>query len=262
MRKESKDIENRTLSQHRLVQKEFSFFLDPAQRQEHFEDAALLLYLAFPQQVAARAMHPYHPQCALYVQHVLSLVEHAGSHGELPALKPTLEFCRILPSCAWYIHELGTYEVLERLLDKAFKIYEDFGIQEKDPMLFAKLCYQAGVMWHQLGQFEKCMARNMQCLAICQAELPADDEFIAGTSNNLGNCSESKREVENAIVWHNKCWAIWSKIDDKTHENEAHSKSNIARSLIILGQYGQATQNMNEAEVIFRNASAWFHLAQ
>jgi hypothetical protein len=97
-----RDTETRTLSLHRLVQTQFRYFLTAQDRQRGFENAAHLLYQAFPNsnayegQLYARWTH-----CQLYMQHVLSLRDNymRESKGS-EALRPTLEFCLLLKSCA------------------------------------------------------------------------------------------------------------------------------------------------------------------
>ncbi len=102
-RKESKNSEERKLILHRLLQREFSFFIEPHERQEMFEYASWLLYRAFPERVAARFMHSRWPECERYIQHVISLLDVWRQGGELQKLHAPLELCYLLSSAAWSV---------------------------------------------------------------------------------------------------------------------------------------------------------------
>ncbi len=133
---------------------------------------------------------------------------------------------------------------------------------QKAKMDYARLNMVAGVMWDNWGQFEKSITSFMKCLEVCRACLDVNDEFTGGIYNDLGNVSESLGKPEEAIEWHRKSWALRALSDDPTGENIAHSKSNIARSLLMLDRDEEAYKMMDEAEKIFHAASAWFHEAQ
>ena len=161
-----------------------------------------------------------------------------------------------------YIHELGTYDVLESFLKMAFQVFDDCNIRRREPMHYARLHMVAGVMWDNLGHFHKSIGEFTSCLNICQECLHEDDEFLGGTYNDLGNVSESLGLWKEAIEWHEKSWKIRAKTDDPTGENVAHSKSNKARSLLMLDHDEDAEQMMDDACDVFFAASAWFHEAQ
>ncbi|KAL9607579.1 MAG: hypothetical protein Q9167_007518 [Letrouitia subvulpina] len=248
-KKDSKGLDFRRISLHRLVQNEFSFFIEEAERQKLFEHACLLLYYAFPQRVAARFLHSRWPECELYIQHVVAILDAYINPGELPRLRPTIELCFLLSSSACF-------------LAKAFRVFDDCGIESREPMHYARLHMSAGVMWDNLGHFNQSLDEFSKCLQICQTHLKSDDEFLGGIYNDLGNVSESLGQWKDAIDWHKKAWEIRAKTDDPTQENVAHSKSNKARSLLMLNQDDEAGRLMEDAGAVFGHASAWFHEAQ
>lgn len=129
-------------------------------------------------------------------------------------------------------------------------------------MLHAKLLTVAGVMYDNWGQFQRSVDNFEQCRAICERVLDPNDEFLAGIYNDLGNTSESMNEPKTAIDWHRKAWEIRKNNVDPTEETVAHSKSNIARSLLMLDQDQDAGKMMDEACAVFQRASAWFHESQ
>jgi tetratricopeptide (TPR) repeat protein len=161
-----------------------------------------------------------------------------------------------------FIHELGTYDVLERFLDAAFKMFDEGDIMQKAPMLQAKLLMISGVMFDNWGQFENSIKQFEECLDIAQKNLDANDEFLGGIYNDLGNVSESMDEPQKAVEWHKKAWQIRSQTNDPTGEGVGHSQSNTARSLLMLGEDEEAGKMMEAAELCFHKASAWFHESQ
>ena len=90
----------RMISVHRLVQKQFRFFLPTAGRQKAFETATRLLYEAFPQSDAKKGqLYDRWTQCQLYTQHILALKNNYKEEatGSDP-LKPNIIFCKLLKS--------------------------------------------------------------------------------------------------------------------------------------------------------------------
>jgi tetratricopeptide (TPR) repeat protein len=161
-----------------------------------------------------------------------------------------------------YIHELGTYEVLEQFLGKSFEVLEQCRIMESEPMLQAKLQMVAGVMWDNWGEFQKSIDCFRQCLEISEKCLEPSDEFLAGVYNDLGNTSESMNLPKIAVDYHNKAWEIRAQNQDPTGETVAHSKSNLARALLMLNEDDEAGEKMDDAGKVFNAASAWFHESQ
>lgn len=104
MRKESKDAK-RTLSLHRLVQKEYSYFVKPDERQKRFDDASLLLLKAFPERVGSRFLHSKWPVCEMYYQHVASLLERwqesRDPDQDYAELRAPNELCHVITNFAW-----------------------------------------------------------------------------------------------------------------------------------------------------------------
>ncbi|KAF2794698.1 hypothetical protein K505DRAFT_360842 [Melanomma pulvis-pyrius CBS 109.77] len=168
-----------------------SFFVVQEERQRMFDHTSLLMFNAFPARVAARFLHSQWPECEMYIQHVHALVKCWRSYGELPKLKPPIKLCKLLADAGWLIHELGTYNVLERFLDSTFKIFEEGEVINESPMLVAKLHMISGVMFDNWGNFDNSINQFMTCLKIAQKYLNENNEFLGGIYNNLGNVSES-----------------------------------------------------------------------
>ena len=69
-----RDKDSRTFSLHRLVQTSFKYFMTAEQRQQSFNDAAILVSHAFPRRDSTVAqLYLMWARCGLYLQHVLSL---------------------------------------------------------------------------------------------------------------------------------------------------------------------------------------------
>lgn len=69
-----KNKNTRTLSLHRLVQTSFKFFMTPEQRQKSFNNASLLVSLAYPRRDSDSAvLYQKWKRCAMCLPHILSL---------------------------------------------------------------------------------------------------------------------------------------------------------------------------------------------
>lgn len=95
-----RDRNTKALSLHRLVQSQFRYILPVPRFQELFDDASQLLDVAFPRRPRqSHQMHIVWSTCALYLQHVLSIME---IYNHETRLKPSKNFCQLLVKCARY----------------------------------------------------------------------------------------------------------------------------------------------------------------
>ncbi len=95
-----RDKVTKDLSLHRLVQSQFRYNLPLVKLQKTFDDASQLLDVAFPRRPKqSHQMHVVWSTCALYLQHVLSVME---IYNEESPLKPSQDFCQLLIKCARY----------------------------------------------------------------------------------------------------------------------------------------------------------------
>lgn len=90
------------VSVHRVVQLEYRKSLDDQCRRESLQLASKLLLEAFPKQVNGLSLRREWPQCVMYIQHVLSIINHFKAYEmspEYPGEFADLAVC--LSNAAW-----------------------------------------------------------------------------------------------------------------------------------------------------------------
>lgn len=93
--------DSRAFSLHRLVQTSFKFFMPPDQKQKSFNDAAILVSLAFPRRDNAEGhMYLVWERCALYLKQVLGLRDCFREEKKAnPAFSAVFQYCDLNNAC-------------------------------------------------------------------------------------------------------------------------------------------------------------------
>lgn len=97
-----RDPVTNTVSVHRVIQLEFRKSLDDEYRRQALKLASKLLLEAFPKQVNGLSLRLEWPQCVMYIQHILSVINHCKAYQvspEYPGEFVDLAVC--LSSAAW-----------------------------------------------------------------------------------------------------------------------------------------------------------------
>ncbi|KAL6837242.1 hypothetical protein V8C40DRAFT_260266 [Trichoderma camerunense] len=258
-----KDSDSNTFTIHRLVQNEFCYSIDSADRQNYFEDAVELLYRAFPQQIKGRLMHASWPVCSKYILHVLRLARRFDSVEKgMERLIPTSSFCKLLCSCAWYLSETGS-DQLDDILGIAFRAYEECDETLRDPIDFAHLSNTRGVYFMDKGYFAEAEQHFTKCMNIRESALSPDDEELGNIFNNLGNLLYSRCKYDEALKSQLKAEIIRKKsCGEVINTSVGMSQLNIGRVLWRLGQRDEARRRLAVAQGAFLRDNNWYLLAQ
>jgi hypothetical protein len=79
--------------------------MDPAERQQAFENASKLLFDAWPQAYSGQRVSDQWPQCQMFIQHVLSLNEHYLKDAKIGEgkYKGTAELAELMSHVGWWV---------------------------------------------------------------------------------------------------------------------------------------------------------------
>ncbi|KAF2790021.1 hypothetical protein K505DRAFT_365114 [Melanomma pulvis-pyrius CBS 109.77] len=113
-----RDKETRAFSIHQIVQTSFKYFMTPQQRQQSFNDAALLVAAAFPRKDSQNAqLYRFWNTCSLHLQHVLSLRDCFPEElRDNPMFLATKSYCELNNQCQRYLLEINGYNDLLELV--------------------------------------------------------------------------------------------------------------------------------------------------
>jgi hypothetical protein len=90
-----------------------------------------------------------------------------AEHARSGVLKGSNHFVELLSNCAWYLHELGDYDVSGRVLETAISACDD-----KDSLLYADLRSTSGSRFYDLNLLSECRKAWDEVLRIRKALLP------------------------------------------------------------------------------------------
>ncbi|KAH8710019.1 hypothetical protein GQ44DRAFT_752583 [Phaeosphaeriaceae sp. PMI808] len=228
-----RDNGTRTLSLHRLVQIQFKYFLTTQDRQKGFENAAHLLYRAFPSSNAYEGqLYARWTRCQVYIQHALSLRDnYAKESKSSEPLRPTLEFCVVEELYqTGYMLEIASYVELESMAKVLRSAFDDLPEPQKDKGLLADICASTGLMWAHRGLFVLSEPNLRDANDIRIGIQPLDQLELSWTNFNLGN--------PNGLLI-----------------------QNIGRCYRLLGRYQEAHANLTESMQILLGSQNWAMLA-
>ncbi|KAI1483709.1 hypothetical protein F4774DRAFT_425415 [Daldinia eschscholtzii] len=265
----NRDSETNKLSVHRLVQSERRFY-SGVDVQTAFDDASLLLFHAFPQQVHGRTFEPQFPQCDMLIQHLFSLRDILNNSLALNSkLQPSVMFCRVMCNAAYYLVEKGATKELEKTISVAMNAFRSSNLIEADPLAYAHLCNSAALEREMNGDFNSSkklleISKDIRC-----RELPPGHEDIWVVMNNLGNLSLSMGQPDEALKYHLICKDT---VNPNVIRNVAINFTNIARAYTALGRFSDALEYLKKTkalrpstEMSFRSYYYWagnLYLAQ
>jgi tetratricopeptide (TPR) repeat protein len=156
--------------------------------------------------------------------------------------------------------QLGTIRFYQKRYKEALEIFtqalETF-TELNEPATVAVIWHQIGMVHRETGHYDKSEEAYHQSLSIESRFKNISGE--AGTLNELGNLYDAMGRLEDAVSYYRQAKDIYIKLQDKY--NEAHIRSNLADTLINLGQYDEARQEILRAidclKPFGHNAEPW-----
>ena len=281
------NIENDTLSMHRLVQAVIRYGLADAQAKQSLEVVVEVMAESFqgsnPQQdVKAwstyKALHPHILICGKYAQEqevnlerVAYLYNHLGLYLNAIGLYEQVESLYIAasdicakvlgkehPSYATSLNNLALLYQVQGQYDKAEPLYlETNGIHAKvlgkEHPDYATSLNNLAVLYKVQGQYDKAEPLFIESRDIIAKVLGKEHPDYAGSLNNLAGLYVAQGQYDKAEPLYIEASDIYAKFLGKEHPDYASSLNNLAGLYRAQGQYDKAEPLYLEAMKILEN---------
>lgn len=235
----------RDFSIHRVVQ-EATNFHDIDELQDSFEIAARLVFEQFPQRRAEESLFSRWNICQDYIPHGVQLSRKFSDYAPSGKLKGSPEFVQLLSNCAWYLFEVGDYEVAGRILETAASACDN-----KSSLVYAEIRNTAGARYYDLNRLTDCRMAYEECMRIRQEHLSHKDIGIASIYHNLGNLELAQGNTEEAMERYNRATQIWVDGGDTTASRLALTYLCIGRVRMLQGNLSKAMEQTALSEALF-----------
>ncbi|KAJ9669237.1 hypothetical protein H2201_000589 [Coniosporium apollinis] len=208
-----KNIDDATLSVHRLVQAAVIRRLTDQHKSKYFDVVVRIISWGFPDTWSEDIGHQFGAwtKCEKCLPHVDHLVKQAES---------------------WYLYERECYDVARKLVDVALQTFDD-----KSTLAFASATDLSGLIDFDMNNPAKALVPFNAALAIREARLGPDDPLIASSLNNIALAYTEMAELDKAYATHQK--AIDIRL--RTHSDRiGNSYSNMSSLLLRMGKPDEA----------------------
>ncbi|PMD63260.1 uncharacterized protein K444DRAFT_626991 [Hyaloscypha bicolor E] len=237
--------DGRNLSVHRVVQ-EATTYGDLNDLQTSFDATTRLVHYRFPKTEMDGSLFLEWSICQEYIPHGVNLSKRFTEHTRAGALKGSVTLVELMSNCAWYLHELGDYEVSGQVLDTAVSACEN-----RDSLLYAELRSTAGSRFYDLNKLGVCRKAWDEALAIRKSFLPQNNPSVAAIQNNLGNVELATGNPEDALRCFNLAIPIWKAGGDKTATHLALSYLCVGRVYMFQGKLTEALRMTSQSDTLF-----------
>ncbi|KAH8755898.1 hypothetical protein BGZ57DRAFT_1009101 [Hyaloscypha finlandica] len=221
--------EGRFYSVHRVVQEAVNYH-DADDLQNSFVQAATLIYEQFPKQTIA-TLYKEWKVCQDYIPHGVYISKKFSEHVRSGALKSTDAFVTLLGNCAWYLREIGDFDVCSEVVETAAAACVD-----KNSLLYARLKLIQGNIAFDLNRLTECRTAWDITKRIRTAKLPHDDP--------AGNLQEARNYFDRAVQ-------IWAQGGDETATTLAFTYLSAGRMHMLQGNLLEAMNLTQLAETLF-----------
>ncbi|KAJ9648289.1 hypothetical protein H2199_001142 [Coniosporium tulheliwenetii] len=207
-----KNIDDATLSVHRLVQAAVIRRLTDQHKSKYFDVVVRIISWGFPDTWSEDIGHQFGAwtKCEKCLPHVDHLVKQAER----------------------YLYERECYDVARKLVDVALQTFDD-----KSTLAFASATDLSGLIDFDMNNPAKALVPFNAALAIREARLGPDDPLIASSLNNIALAYTEMAELDKAYATHQK--AIDIRL--RTHSDRiGNSYSNMSSLLLRMGKPDEA----------------------
>jgi tetratricopeptide (TPR) repeat protein len=145
-----------------------------------------------------------------------------------------------------YLHEIGDYEVSQRVVNTAMNSCDD-----KTSLLYAQLLSITGSRFYDLNRLTECRDMWTAALKIRKDRLDHDDPLIAAILHNLGNLETASGNLEESRDAFDRATLIWKEGGDETASELALTYLCLGRLHMLRGALGKAEDMVRLSEGIF-----------
>jgi tetratricopeptide (TPR) repeat protein len=223
-----RDLSEKTLSVHRLVQAVLRDTMDEPTRKLWAERAVLAVNAIFPEVEFATW-----PQCEQYLSHALvcaDLVEQEQINS--------LEAARLLNEAGWYLHDRARYVEAEPLYKQALDIWE----QRQGPKHLdaAGGLNNLAELYRAQGKYAEAEPLYLRVLAICEQQLGELHPSTATSLNNLACLYQTRGKYAEAEPLYEQALLVNEKVYGEKHPSTATSLNNLALLYEAQGKHAEA----------------------
>lgn len=228
------DATEDSLSIHRLVQTIFLYHMDSDGLKMSFDVACRLLNSAFPKQRFGRPLIPEWPTCIIFAPHVQSL---ARKFVEFRHILVTVDdhFLEVLSNCAWYLHEIGSWNDCLEMARIAIEACPD-----KDSLIYSHLQNTLGSCAFELNDLDTAREGYESALFIRRRKLDKADEDLLCTLNNYANLQNGSGHPEEALELYAEVQAFREEMGEDTLVSLALTYCGTGQALVQLRRYEEA----------------------
>ncbi|KAH8752637.1 P-loop containing nucleoside triphosphate hydrolase protein [Hyaloscypha finlandica] len=237
--------DERNLTIHRVVQEAFTYN-DSDNIQTSFNAATKLVNSRFPRKETNMSLFSKWSICQEYISHGVNLSRRFADYSRSGVIKGSATLVELLGNCAWYLHELGDYEVSGRVLETALTACED-----PKSLLYADLRDTAGTRFFNLNRLSDCHKAWDESLTIRKSLLSYDSPELAAIYHNLGNLELARGNPEDSLLYFNRAILIWKDGGDETAQQLALSYLCVGRVYMLQGKLANALKMTSQSESLF-----------
>ncbi|KAI1352908.1 Tetratricopeptide-like helical [Xylaria sp. FL0043] len=238
-----RDKSSRTFSLHRLVQTSFKYFMGFEKRQIGFSDATILVSRAFPRRDS---------NCALYLQHVISLKDcFREEYGSNPHFSVVQTYCDLNNACQRYLLELNSYDELADLLEVNRSAINTLPKMEQTVGLQGSLMSHQGQLLVRLGKAEEGVKWLKESYNIRRGDVPFNPRESSWAADNTATGLATLNRFAEAAQWHERArdhFQEWSnRQTDRKGEWPAEIMNSMGLGLVWSGKAKPARELMDGA---------------
>ncbi|TVY82554.1 hypothetical protein LSUE1_G002863 [Lachnellula suecica] len=266
-----RDKASRTFSIHRLVQTSFKYYMTPEQRNQSFDDAAVLISHAFPRRDSNVAqLYLMWERCALFLPHVLSLKDRFREEKKAnPLFTAPRTYCELSNACQRqvypskytfqttkliyyrYLLEINAYSELEDLIEVNNMAISTLPQGAPTIGLQGSLTSHTGQLLIRLGRPSEGVQWLKKSYEIRSHDVPFNPRESAWAAENAANGISTMNDFKEGVKWLEKSryhWLEWSnKQDTARGEWPACIMKSLGVSLTWAGELKLAQDLINQA---------------
>ncbi len=234
-----REVEENTLSVHRLVQSVLRDSMDAAMQRDWAQRAIRVVNAVFPEVEFATWS-----QCERYLPHALTCAKWV----EQEQFSST-EVAHLLLRVGWYLKDRVRYKEAEPLVMKALEM--SFRHLEPDSVEIAQTLTVLAGIHNAQGHYAKAEPLYRQALAIYEQRLGSEHPYTARSVSNLASLYSSQGKYAEAELLYQRVLALREKILGTEHLDTARSLSNLACCYEDQGKYAEAEPLLKRALAIY-----------
>ncbi|PVH79051.1 TPR-like protein [Cadophora sp. DSE1049] len=244
--------EGRDLWVHREVQEAMNYHTSE-DLQAFFDSACALVYEAFPKQVHGDYLSSQWGACETYISHGAHLsFQFANLHRatDKNSLRGSSNFINLLSNCAWYLYEVGDYDICLRLVETG-----RLACENAETLQYATLSNVAGAAYYELNKLGECRKNFEIFLAIQEKLLPEGSLERSSSLHNMGHLETTSENLVEATDYLQRAIEIRLAGGDAASNLLAISYLCLGRVHFLQEEYEKAFDIVAQSEALFFRTS-------